>query len=139
MSKIAYITRVEQFSAAHRLYTKALSEGDNKEMYGKCSWVHGHGHNYKVEVRVKGTVDPVSGMVMNIAQLKQSMQDVNEMLDHKFIDKDVPWFQDRVSTVENLCIFYWEQMEGTLPEGVSLNKVKIHETEQNVGCYKGGK
>lgn len=53
----------------------------------------------QVEVRVKGAVDPVSGMVINIADLKQSMAEVNEKLDHKFIDKDVPWFQDRVSTV----------------------------------------
>lgn len=139
MTHTAYITRIEQFSAAHRLYNHALSEQQNRDLYGKCAWENGHGHNYKVEVRVKGAVDPVSGMVINIADLKQSMAEVNEKLDHKFIDKDVPWFQDRVSTVENLCIFYWEQMAGRLPEGVTLNKVKIHETDKNVGCYKGGK
>ncbi|XP_069672818.1 6-pyruvoyl tetrahydrobiopterin synthase isoform X1 [Periplaneta americana] len=95
MSKfpVAYLTRKEIFSACHRLHSPQLSEEENKEVYGKCNNVNGHGHNYVVEVTLHGTIDPSTGMVMNINDLKKYMNNaIMEPLDHKNLDKDVPYF-----------------------------------------------
>ena len=92
---------------------------------------------FQVEVRVKGRVDDETGMVMDIDDMKVQIGKVISELDHKFIDKDVPYFSDKPSTVENICIYFWEELKHTLPEGVTLNKVKIHETDKNVASYKG--
>ena len=86
---------------------------------------------------MKGKVDELTGMVMDIGILKREIQSVIEQVDHKFLDKDVPFFADKPSTVENLCIYFWEQMESKLPSGVRMNKVKVHETDKNVAAYKG--
>ena len=137
MSKEVLITRIESFSAAHRLYSHALSAEENTAIFGKCSRENGHGHNYKVEVRVKGPVDPITGMVMNITDLKALMGVVLDKVDHRNLDKDVPYFADKPSTAENLAVFWWEELVGRLPGGVRLNKIKIWETEKNVASYKG--
>ena len=90
-----------------------------------------------MEVRVKGKVDEQTGMVIDIGILKREIQAVCEQLDHKFIDKDIPYFADKPSTVENICIYFWEELESKLPDGVKMNKVKIHETGKNIAAYKG--
>ncbi|XP_043912227.1 6-pyruvoyl tetrahydrobiopterin synthase isoform X2 [Protopterus annectens] len=72
--RMAYITRIETFSACHRLHSKTLSEEENKKIFGKCNNPNGHGHNYKVEVTVYGEIHPVTGMVINITDLKAYMQ-----------------------------------------------------------------
>jgi len=131
------LTRIEQFSAAHRLFVRDLSDEENLKIFDKCSWENGHGHNYKVEVRVKGKVNQQTGMVMDIGVLKREIQSVLEQVDHKFLDKDVPFFADKPSTVENICIFFWEALKSKLPTGVKMNKVKVYETEKNVAAYKG--
>ncbi|GFT60932.1 6-pyruvoyl tetrahydrobiopterin synthase [Nephila pilipes] len=134
---IVYITRIESFSAAHRLHSPNLSQEENKCIYGKCNNPNGHGHNYKVEVTVKGKVDPVTGMVMNITDLKKILQEtVMELLDHKHLDKDVPYFKETVSTTENLSVFIWNQLSHSLPPG-KLHCVKIHETDKNVVEFFG--
>ncbi|XP_070559686.1 6-pyruvoyl tetrahydrobiopterin synthase-like isoform X2 [Ptychodera flava] len=135
--RAVYISRTESFSAAHRLHSRHLSDEENKELYGPCNNANGHGHNYKVEVIVKGKVDPVTGMVMNITDLKGFMKScIMEQLDHKNIDLDVPYFKDKVSTAENIAVFIWDQMQELLPEG-SLYEVKVHETDKNVAFYRG--
>ncbi|XP_015224848.1 PREDICTED: 6-pyruvoyl tetrahydrobiopterin synthase-like [Cyprinodon variegatus] len=72
--RIGYITRVQSFSACHRLHSLHLSDEENKEVYGKCNNPYGHGHNYKVEVTVRGKIDPVTGMVMNLTDLKRCIE-----------------------------------------------------------------
>eukprot|EP00116_Pleurobrachia_bachei_P010823 sb/3471085/ len=131
MSREVLLSRIESFSAAHRLYNPSLTEAENNSLFGKCAWANGHGHNYKVEVRVKGKVDPVSGMVMNLSDLKPLIQRVLDQVDHRCLDKDVPYFADKPSTAENIAIFFWEELVGKLPDGVKLNKVKVWETEKN--------
>lgn len=134
---VVYITRIETFSACHRLHSLQLDEQENKAVFGKCNNPNGHGHNYKVEVTLKGPVDPVTGMVMNIVDLKVFMQKaIMETLDHRNIDKDVPYFKDKVSTTENLAVFIWNELQKHLPANL-LFEVKIYETEKNVVYYRG--
>ena len=135
---LVYLTRREIFSACHRLHSKQLSDEENLEIFSKCNNPNGHGHNYVVEVTVKGTVDDATGMVMNITDLKKII-DVSVMkpLDHKNLDKDVPYFHQVVSTTENVAVFIWLQIKDELPPNVQLDQVKIWETEKNIVVYKG--
>ncbi|XP_051494465.1 6-pyruvoyl tetrahydrobiopterin synthase isoform X2 [Apus apus] len=133
----ARLSRSVTFSACHRLHSKSLSEEENRKVFGKCNNPNGHGHNYKVIVTVCGEIDPVSGMVMNLTDLKEYMQEaIMEPLDHKNLDKDVPYFAEVVSTTENVAVFIWENLKKLLPVG-TLYKVKVYETDQNVVVYKG--
>ncbi|XP_078609172.1 6-pyruvoyl tetrahydrobiopterin synthase-like [Branchiostoma floridae x Branchiostoma japonicum] len=135
--RIVYLSRIESFSASHRLHSNQLSDEDNLRIFGKCNNPNGHGHNYKVEVTLRKEVDPVTGMAMNLVDLKGIMQRaIMEPLDHKNLDKDVPYFQSLVSTTENVAIYIWDNMVNLLPEG-SLHEVKIHETDKNIVCYRG--
>jgi len=131
------LARREHFSASHRLHSKQLSETENKEIFGKCNNPNGHGHNYVFEVMVKGEVDKKTGMVMNLTDLKQYIkEEVMDVLDHKNLDLDVPYFKDVVSTTENLAIFIWNSLLPRIPSGL-LYEVKIYETENNIMIYRG--
>lgn len=138
-----YLTRRETFSAAHRLHSVHLSDSDNLQIFSKCNNSNGHGHNYVLEVTVAGHVDPKSGMVMNIADLKKSIQsEVLDLVDHKHLDLDVDYFRREkvVSTTENLAVFIWKQLVRNLSEHyplVQLYEIKIHETEKNIVVYRG--
>ncbi|TPX33891.1 hypothetical protein SmJEL517_g03310 [Synchytrium microbalum] len=135
--QVAYITRIESFSAAHRLNANLLSKEDNLAIFGKCNHENFHGHNYKVEVTIKGEIDSTTGMVVNLTDLKLWMQKaIIDVLDHKNIDMDVPHFRDRPSTAENIAVFIWQSLEGILTVG-QLHKVKLFETEKNVVTYRG--
>lgn len=135
--RIGYITRVQSFSACHRLHSLHLSDEENKEVYGKCNNPYGHGHNYKVEVTVRGKIDPVTGMVMNLTDLKRCIEEVIMIpLDHKNLDKDVPYFATVVSTTENLAVYIWDNMVKALPASL-LHEIRIHETDKNIVIYRG--
>ncbi|XP_054913536.1 6-pyruvoyl tetrahydrobiopterin synthase [Poeciliopsis prolifica] len=135
--RVGYITRVQSFSACHRLHSLHLSDEENKEVYGKCNNPYGHGHNYKVEVTVRGKIDPVTGMVMNLTDLKKCIEEVIMIpLDHKNLDKDVPYFASVVSTTENLAVYIWDNMVKALPASL-LFEIRIHETDKNIIVYRG--
>ncbi|XP_013880468.1 6-pyruvoyl tetrahydrobiopterin synthase [Austrofundulus limnaeus] len=135
--RIGYITRVQSFSACHRLHSNNSSDEDNKKIYGKCNNPNGHGHNYKVEVTVRGKIDHITGMVMNIADLKTCIESViMDPLDHKNLDKDVPYFADVVSTTENVAVYIWDNMTKLLPANL-LYEIKIYETDKNIVIYRG--
>ncbi|RWS26026.1 6-pyruvoyl tetrahydrobiopterin synthase-like protein [Leptotrombidium deliense] len=138
-SPLVYLTRIESFSACHRLHSIRLSEEENRELFGKCNNLNGHGHNYKVEVTVKGVVDRLTGMVMNLTDLKFIINDVLKQLDHKNIDKDVPYFAEKqlVSSAENIAVFIFEKMSEKLSHCVSLHSIKLYETDKNVVEYRG--
>lgn len=86
---------------------------------------------------MRGVIDPTTGMVINITDLKGYMQEaIMEPLDHKNLDKDVPYFARVVSTTENVAVFIWENLQKFLPEG-TLYKVKVYETDKNIVVYKG--
>ena len=133
---IVYITRKESFSASHRLHSTKLSDEQNRQVYGKCNNKNGHGHNYTVKVTVCGPVDPITGMVMNLTDLKKHMSSVLELLDHRNLDLDVPFFADNCSTAENVAIYIWNSLSKLLPEGL-LYEVKINETGKNSARYRG--
>lgn len=138
---IAYLTRKAQISCCHRLNSLSLSEQENKQVFGKCNNKWGHGHNYTVEVTVRGPVDPRTGMVMNLEALKDCMQKVLDQMDHKNIDKQVDYFKETVSTTENVAIYIFEELKEQMsfshnnPE--LLYEVKVHETDKNVMCFRG--
>jgi 6-pyruvoyltetrahydropterin/6-carboxytetrahydropterin synthase len=135
---IAYLTRRETFSACHRLHSENLSSEANKKIFGKCNNPNGHGHNYVVEVTVKGPVDADTGMVMNLTDVKKIINEsVMKPLDHKNLDKDVPYFKNVVSTTENVAIFIFNSIRSELPNHVSLYEIKVWETEKNIVVYRG--
>lgn len=134
---LVYITRKAGFSASHRLHSNALSDAENKAIFGKCNNPNGHGHNYVLEVTVKGEVDPKNGMVMNLVDLKKAMEEaiINEV-DHKHLNYDVPVFKEINPTAENMVVVFWKLLEMHLPKGL-LHEVKLFETENNVAVYRG--
>ncbi|XP_044019673.1 6-pyruvoyl tetrahydrobiopterin synthase-like [Aphidius gifuensis] len=135
---IAYLTRKESISSCHRLHSPHLSEEENKKTYGKCNNYWGHGHNYTVEVTVRGPVDSKTGMVINIADLKNYMHKVlMEQLDHKNLDKDVEYFKSVVSTTENVAIYIFNELKKLMDKPSLLYEVKIWETEKNIVIYRG--
>ncbi|XP_059145877.1 6-pyruvoyl tetrahydrobiopterin synthase-like [Physella acuta] len=133
---IVYLQRSETFSACHRLHSPYLTDHENSSVFGKCNNPHGHGHNYKVEVTLRGPVDPVTGMVLNVVDLKKYIEEaIMSILDHKNIDKEVPFFKDHVSSLENIAVFIWQGMKEKV--GELLYEIRVHETEKNVGWYRG--
>uniref|UniRef100_A0A8D3CCK1 6-pyruvoyl tetrahydrobiopterin synthase n=1 Tax=Scophthalmus maximus TaxID=52904 RepID=A0A8D3CCK1_SCOMX len=133
--------RAAQFSHTETFtlicFSVHLSDEENKQVYGKCNNPNGHGHNYKVEVTVRGKIDRVTGMVMNLTDLKRCIEDViMTPLDHKNLDKDVPYFANVVSTTENLAVYIWDNMAKAVQSNV-LYEIKIHETDKNIIVYRG--
>ena len=134
---VAYLTKKVKICSSHRLHSESLSAEENRTIYGKCNNPNGHGHNYTFEVTVKGQIDPKTGFVMNLSTLKEHLnRAIVEPLDHKCIDKDVAYFENVVSTTENLAVFAWNNLSQLLPRGL-LYEVKIHETDNNTVYYRG--
>jgi len=134
---LIYLTRRAQFSASHRLHASGLSDDENRRIFDKCNNPHGHGHNYVVEVTVKGEVEGATGMVMSLSDLKAAIEEaVMKDLDHKNLNLDVPEFKDLNPTAENIALVLWRRLKKKLPKGL-LHEVKLHETENNVVVYRG--
>ena len=124
----AYLTRRYMFSAAHRLHSDAMSEAENVATYGKCNNPYGHGHNYTLEVTVKGEVDPRSGFVVDLKQLKEVMhREVLDAMDHRFLNKEVPEFLNQIPTTENIAIAIWQRLNAKLA-AAKLHRVRVYET-----------
>jgi 6-pyruvoyltetrahydropterin/6-carboxytetrahydropterin synthase len=125
-----------RFSASHRLHSQHLSEEENNRVYGKCNNPYGHGHNYVVEVRVSGDVDPSTGMIANLADLDSFVErEVLDSFDHKSLNEDVPAFREAVPTTENLCIEIFQRLK-TFPKA-KLERVRVEETGNNSFEYAG--
>ncbi|KAM9773326.1 6-pyruvoyl tetrahydrobiopterin synthase [Syngnathus typhle] len=134
---MGYLTRIQSFSACHRLHSVHMTDEDNLKVFGKCNNPHGHGHNYKVEITVRGKIDHITGMVMNLTDLKRSIEEVIMIpLDHKNLDKDVPYFATIPSTTENLAVYIWNNMAKSIAPSI-LYEIKIHETDKNIVTYRG--
>lgn len=132
-----YLTRTFEFSAAHRIHNPALSDARNRELYGKCNNPAGHGHNYALEVTVRGNPDPESQYVMDIAVLKAVVEEhVLARLDHTCLNVDVPHFHDRVPSAENIALFIWDVLAPHLSPA-TLHKIKLYETPKNIVEYYG--
>jgi 6-pyruvoyltetrahydropterin/6-carboxytetrahydropterin synthase len=134
---VVYLTRRTVFSASHRLHSPGLSDAENSRVFGKCNRPNGHGHNYVLEVTVRGPVDAKSGMVMNLADLKSILADTIEAeFDHKHLNVDCPSLQGINPTTENLVVIFWKLLAKRLPSG-ALYELRLHETENNVAVYRG--
>uniref|UniRef100_A0A8R1I2T2 6-pyruvoyltetrahydropterin synthase n=1 Tax=Caenorhabditis japonica TaxID=281687 RepID=A0A8R1I2T2_CAEJA len=129
--------RVDMFSAAHRLNSDHLSKDENAVLFGKCNNANGHGHNYVWRVKLRGEVDPVSGIVYDLAQLKKEMAIVLDTVDHRNLDKDVEFFKTTVSTSENVAVYMFEKLKSVMSRPELLHKVTIEETPKNIFTYKG--
>lgn len=136
---MVYITRRETFAASHRLYNKNFSDEKNGEIYGKCSNPNGHGHNYVLEVVVRGEINEETGYLIDLKTLKKIILDeVVHKLDHQNLNLDVDFLKDVIPSSENICIAIWKQLENKLPAG-ELYSVKLYETENNYVEYRGDK
>ncbi|MEP0815141.1 MAG: 6-carboxytetrahydropterin synthase [bacterium] len=131
------ITRVEEFSAAHRLHNPALSDEDNARIYGYCNNPSGHGHNYRLEVSVAGEPDPKTGYLVDLKILRDLIRErIISEVDHKHLNTDVPWLAGIIPSVENLAVAFWERLDGRIP-GARLYSIKLFETERNFVTYYG--
>ncbi len=128
--------RCYRFAASHRLHSNALSDADNQRIYGKCNNPYGHGHNYVVEVRVSGPVDPATGMIVNLVDLDRFVQsEVLDVFDHKSLNEDVQSFRTLVPTTENVCKEIYRRLK-RFPLA-NLERVRIEETSNNAFEYAG--
>jgi 6-pyruvoyltetrahydropterin/6-carboxytetrahydropterin synthase len=132
----AYLSRRYVLSASHRLYSEAYSAEQNLAVYGKCSNPHGHGHNYTIEVTVGGQVDPVTGMVCNLADLDNCVQsNVIDRFDHTNLNFD-EHFTNEVPSTENLCIAIHNLLAEHFVHA-DLERVRVEETRNNFFEYAG--
>ena len=133
------VTRRLHFSAAHRLFRKDWSDARNADVFGDCSSPNWHGHNYELEVTVTGQVDPETGFVMDLKELRDLVEErVVGDVDHKNLNLDVAWMKDVLPSTENLVVAIWNRIEGGLPAGVRLERVLLQETPRNFVEYTGG-
>ena len=125
------LTRAYEFSAAHILARPDWDEAKNRDVYGKCANPAGHGHNYRLEVTVRGDVDPASGRIVPVERLDSVVQRrVLDALDHRFLNHEVPEFASEVPTAENIARFAWSALKGELSPAV-LERVRLVETSKN--------
>lgn len=134
-----YLTRVEHFNAAHKLYNPDWTDEQNFEVFNKCSNPNWHGHNYELHVTVKGDPNPETGFVYNAKVLGKIIKDtVIEKIDHKNLNLDVDFMQGKFTSAENLAIGIWEQLKPHIEaDGVALHCVKLLETKNIYVEYYG--
>jgi 6-pyruvoyltetrahydropterin/6-carboxytetrahydropterin synthase len=133
------ITRKAEFSSSHYCANPRLSAAENEALYGKASSPSGHGHNYVLEVTVTGETDPLHGMVMNLKELKEIMNDeVVEVYDHRFLNHEVAPFDSVVPTAENIAQDIWRRLAPRLnANGQRLESIRLYETPDLFVDYSG--
>ena len=133
------ITRKVEFSASHVCRNPLLSEPENQERFGMAANPHGHGHNYVVEVSLQGDPDPVTGMVLDLKELKEVLnREVVDPYDHRFLNYEVPPFDSLIPTTENIARDIWRRLEPHLTRGRNrLHSVRVYETPDLFVDYFG--
>ncbi|HEX9984147.1 MAG TPA: 6-carboxytetrahydropterin synthase [Thermoanaerobaculia bacterium] len=125
------------FSAAHRLNNPERDAEWNRQTYDKCDNPAGHGHNYAIEVSVKGKIDPETGMVIDLKRLKDLMRErVVDRVDHTNLNTDVGFLRGVIPTAENLARAFWQQLAPAITQG-ELYEIVLQETERNSVRYRG--
>jgi 6-pyruvoyltetrahydropterin/6-carboxytetrahydropterin synthase len=124
---MVYLTRKSEFSASHHYHNPDFTPEQNRSIFGKCNNPHGHGHNYTLEVTVKGSVNPQTGFVMDLKDLKEVLnREVLDAMDHRYLNKEVPEFAHQVPTTENVAIAIWNRLEKKLSVA-KLHRVRVYE------------
>ncbi len=134
------LTRKAEFSASHVCANPSWSQEENRRVYGANANPNGHGHNYVLEVTVEGDPDPVTGMVFDLRELKQILnEEVVDPMDHRFLNREVTPFDRVVPTTENLAMEIWKRMDARIQrKGVRLRNVRLYETPDIFVEYEGG-
>lgn len=132
--KIA-VFRKSHFNAAHRLYNPDWTHEKNMEVFGVCTSPNFHGHNYDLEVKVVGEIDPVTGMVINLKTLSAIIkEEIEDRFDHKNLNLDVDDFRELNPTAENICIVIWQILRSKLNKDYEIT-VRLYETPRNFVEY----
>ena len=127
------LTRVFRFSASHRLFVEDLSDEENFAIFDKCANPAGHGHDYSVEVAIRGEIDDETGMIVNRIDFEKQAAPIIEELNYKWIDRDIPFFQKNISTVENIGKYLWQKFTEIIPG--KLDHIKIWENPKSYFEY----
>ena len=131
------ICRRAHFNAAHKLYNKSWSRERNREIFGKCSNENYHGHNYELIVKLRGKIDKDTGMVFDLGELKEIIKiEIEDLLDHKNLNIDIPYFKNIIPTTENLSIFIWDKLRKAIDLDCEIS-VTLYETNRNFVEYTG--
>jgi len=129
------VFRKAHFNAAHRLHIKEWSNEKNMEVFGVCSNPYYHGHNYDLEVKVVGEVDPMTGMVIDLKVLKDIIEEkIEKRFDHRNLNEEIEEFKNLNPTTENICFVIWKILRETLDKKFDLS-VRLYETERNYVEY----
>ena len=134
---VVTVTRRLRFNAAHRVHNPALSDEENRELFGKCNNPNWHGHNYVLEVSVEGEVDPKTGYVIALGELARvAEREVVDHVDHRNFNLDVPFMRDVIPTSENIVVRFWQVLAPRVAPG-RLTRLRLWETENNYVEYDG--
>ena len=133
-----YLTRQVHFCAAHRLHNPARSAAWNRRQYGLCANPGWHGHNYVLEVTVRGRPNAESGYLIDLGELKSIVhRAVIDPCDHRNLNTEVTFLRGTIPTTENLVIAFWREIARQLPPAVTLHRVRLYETPRNFADYYG--
>ena len=134
---IVTVHRKAHFNAAHRLHIKEWSKEKNIEIFGKCNNPNYHGHNYELTVSITGEIDPVTGILIDLRTLKTIIkEEIEDSFDHKNLNEEIPEFQKRNPTVENISVVIWQKLRKRINSKHDL-KVILYETPRNFATYSG--
>jgi 6-pyruvoyltetrahydropterin/6-carboxytetrahydropterin synthase len=135
---MVYLTRLEHFNAAHKLYNPTWSKERNEAVFGACANENWHGHNFELFVTVKGVPDKNPGFIMDAKQLSRIIKErVIEKLDHKNLNLDVEFLEGKMCSTENLIVEIWKQLQPHIPANVTLHSLKLYETPRIYVEYFG--
>ena len=138
MNKYVYLSRRVEFSASHVYHNPAFTAEENRRVFGKCNNPNGHGHNYTLEVTVKGEVNGDTGFVLDLKDLKDILNsEVMDVFDHRHLNKEVPEFATEIPTTENIAISIWNRVAPNLNSGTQMHRVRVYETPDLFVDYYG--
>lgn len=129
MYKNVTISKKFEFSASHRYWLEEWPAEKNQQEFGLCVSPYGHGHNYELHVTIGGSIDPQTGMIINLTELKKAVNEIIVQFDHKFLNFDTPYFREKIPTTENIALTLFELIEQRLAEykTLRLQRVRLYE------------
>jgi len=132
-----HLTRKADFSAAHFYWVDAWTPEENHRVFGLCANRNGHGHNYTLEVTVAGEIDPITGFVVDLKELKDILErEVVSVYDHRHLNLEIPDFAQAIPTTENIAIAIWRRLAGKIPHA-TLHRVRLYETPDLFADFYG--